>query len=260
MSGFASPDSPRPWCAAAATAMSCPIRKACKFLLKRRRNFAASCAIFAETGHSFHLHATQDSTARQLLDVIEQVHATTPLSRQRIVFAHLEDATAETLARIKRLGGGIAVQDRLVLTAERNVELWGEAKTRQAPPLRTMLDSGFPLGAGTDAFRSASYSPMLSLWWLITGKTVAGSAIRDPSQNASRAEALRLYTMGSAWMTSDEGRKGSIEVGKFADLAVLNADYLTVPPEQIRSLASLLTIVGGQIVYGAGPYAAVAAK
>jgi hypothetical protein len=225
-----------------------------------KEKFRRILRYFAETGHSFHLHATQDSTARQLLDVIEQVHATTPLSRQRIVFAHLEDATAETLARIKRLGGGIAVQDRLVLTAERNVELWGEAKTRQAPPLRTMLDSGIPLGAGTDAFRSASYSPMLSLWWLITGKTVAGSAIRDPSQNASRAEALRLYTMGSAWMTSDEGRKGSIEVGKFADLAVLNADYLNVPPEQIRSLASLLTIVGGQVVYGAGPYAAVAPK
>jgi len=98
------------------------------------------------------------------------------------------------------------------------------------------------------------------LWWLITGKTVAGSSIRDPSQNVTRAEALRMYTMGSAWMTSDEGHKGSIEVGKFADLAVLNDDYLTVPEEQIRNLASLLTIVGGRIVHGAGPYAALAAK
>jgi predicted amidohydrolase YtcJ len=195
-----------------------------------------------------------------LLDVIEQVHGTTPLSRQRIVFAHLEDATAETLARIKRLGGGIAVQDRLVLTAERNVELWGEARARRAPPLRTMLDSGIPIGAGTDGFRSANYSPMLSLWWLITGKTVAGSAIRDPSQNVTRAEALRMYTLGSAWMTSDEGRKGSIEVGKFADLAVLNDDYFTVAEEQIRNLVSLLTMVGGRIVYAAGPYAALAEK
>ncbi|MGZ8464198.1 MAG: amidohydrolase, partial [Candidatus Binatia bacterium] len=225
-----------------------------------KEKFRRILRYFAEAGHSFQVHTTQDNTARQLLDVIEQVHATTPLSRQRIVFAHLEDATAETLARIKRLGGGIAVQDRLVLTAERNIELWGEAKTRQAPPLRTMLDSGIPVGAGTDAFRSANYSPMLSLWWLITGKTVAGSAIRDPGQNVSRAEALRLYTIGSAWMTADDGRKGSIEVGKFADLAVLNDDYLTVPEEQIRNLTSLLTMVGGRIVYGAGPYAALAAK
>lgn len=225
-----------------------------------KEKFRRILRYFAEAGHSFHLHTTQDNTARQLLDVIEQVHATTPLSSQRMVFAHLEDATAETLARIKRLGGGIAVQDRLVLTAERNIELWGEAKTRQAPPLRTMLDSGIPVGAGTDGFRSGNYSPMLSLWWLSTGKTVAGSAIRDPRQNVSRAEALRLYTIGSAWMTADDGRKGSIEVGKFADLAVLNDDYLTVPEEQIRNLVSLLTMVGGRIVYGAGPYAALAAK
>ena len=228
--------------------------------VEAKDKFRRILGYLAETGQSFHLHTTQDQTARQLLDVIEQVHAATPLSRQRMVFAHLEDATAETLARIKNLGGGIAVQDRLALTAERNVELWGEAKARRAPPLRTMLDSGMPVGAGTDGFRSANYSPMLSLWWLITGKTVAGSAIRDASQNVTRAEALRMYTMGSAWMTSDEGRKGSIEVGKFADLAVLNADYLTVPEEQIRSLASLLTMVGGRIVYATGPYGALAAK
>jgi predicted amidohydrolase YtcJ len=218
--------------------------------------FRTLVGYFAETDQSFYLDTTQDDTARQLLDVIEQVHAAAPLTRQRIVFAHLEDATAETIDRIKKLGGGIAVQDRLVLTAERNVELWGEAKTRRAPPLRTMLDSGVPVGAGSDAFRSSNYSPMLSLWWLISGKTVAGSAIRDANQNVTRAEALRMYTMGSAWMTADEARKGSIEVGKFADLAVLNGDYMTVPEEQIRNLESLLTMVGGRVVYAAGPFTA----
>jgi predicted amidohydrolase YtcJ len=217
--------------------------------------FRAMLGYFAESGHSLQIHSTQDQTARQLLDVIERVHATTPFKRQSIVFAHLEDATAETIARIKNLGGGIAVQDRLALTAERNVELWGEAKARRAPPLRTMLESGIPVGAGTDAFRSGNYSPMLSLWWLISGKTVAGSAIRDPSQNVTRAEALRMYTMGSAWVIADAEPKGSIEVGKLADLAVLNADYLTLPEDQIRNLASLLTMVGGRIVYAAGPYA-----
>jgi len=222
-----------------------------------REKFRAMLSFFAESGYGFQLHTTQDQTARQLLDVIEQVHATTPFARQRIVFAHLEDATAETLARIKKLGGGIAVQDRLALTGERYFQLWGETKARRAPPLRTMLDSGIPVGAGTDAFRSSNYSPMLSLWWLITGKTVAGSVLRDPQQNVTRAEALRMYTMGSAWMTGDEGHKGSIEVGKLADLAVLNADYLTVPQEQIRNLVSLLTMVGGRVVYATGPYAAL---
>jgi len=95
---------------------------------------------------------------------------------------------------------------------------------------------------------------MLALWWLVTGKTVAGSAIRNPAENLTRVEALKIYTVGSAWSTFEEGRKGSIEVGKYADLAVLNADYFTVSEEQIRSLQSVLTVVGGRIVYAAGPF------
>ena len=174
--------------------------------------------------------------------------------------AHLEDASPETILRIVRLGGGISVQDRMVLTGERNVQLWGAARARNAPPLRTMIQSRVPLGAGTDAFRSGNYSPMLSLWWLITGKTVAGTAIRDPKQNVTREEALRMYTLGGAWLTFDEAIKGSIEVGKLADLAVLNGDYRTVPVDQIRSLESLLTVVGGRIVYAAGPFARLERK
>jgi predicted amidohydrolase YtcJ len=209
---------------------------------------------FAEAGYNFHLHTTQDNTARQMLTVIEEVNGETPFARQRIAFAHLEDATPETIARIKKLGGGVSVQDRMVLTGEHNVELWGQSKARNAPPLRTLIDSEVPLGAGTDAFRSGNYSPMLCLWWLITGKTVAGASIRDPKQNLTRAEALRMYTMGSAWFTFAEKRKGSIEAGKLADLAVLSADYLTVPEDQIRSIESLLTVVGGRVMYAAGPF------
>ena len=208
-----------------------------------------------ETGQRLHLTASHDDTARQLLDVLETVHAATPFAPQRIVFAHLEDAVPDTIARIKNLGAGIAVQDRLALIGERYAELSGLAKARNAPPLRAMIDAGVPLGAGTDGFLAANYSPMLSLWWLVTGKTVAGSAIRDKSQNITRAEALRMYTIGSASLTGDERRKGSIEVDKLADLAVLNADYLTVPEDQIRSLESLLTMVGGRIVYSARPFA-----
>jgi len=215
---------------------------------------------FAEGGYSFRQHATQDNTARQLLDVIEQVHGATPLSRQRIAFAHLEEGSAETVERIKKLGAGIAVQDRLALSGERYMELRGLEKARSAPPLRKMLDAGVPIGAGTDGFRSSNYSPMLSLWWLVTGKTVGGTAIRDKSQNVSREEALRMYTMGSAWFSADSQRKGSIEVDKLADLVVLNADYLTVSEDQIRSLESLLTMVGGRVVYSAGRFAAVGSK
>ncbi len=219
-----------------------------------KEKFRKLLRFFAEAGYNFHLHTMQDNTAQQLLTVIEEVNRETPFARQRIAFAHLEDATPETIARIKKLGGGVSVQDRMVLTGERNVEIWGQSKARNAPPLRTLIDSGVPLGAGTDAFRSGNYSPMLSLWWLITGKTVASVPIRDPKQNVTRAEALRMYTMGSAWFTFAEKRKGSIEAGKLADLAVLNADYLTVPEDQIRSIESLLTMVGGRVVYAASPF------
>jgi predicted amidohydrolase YtcJ len=219
-----------------------------------KEKFRRLIRFFAEGDYNYHLHTTQDNTARQLLDIIEAVNVELPLARRRIAFAHLEDATPETIARIKRLGGGISVQDRMVLTGELNLELWGQTKARNAPPLRLMIDSGVPLGAGTDAFRSANYSPFLSLWWLVTGKTIAGTPIRDRAQNVTREQALRMYTIGSAWFTSDERRKGSIEVGKLADLAVLSTDYMTVPEDQIRAIVSLLTMVGGRVVYADRPF------
>jgi predicted amidohydrolase YtcJ len=211
----------------------------------------------AEHGYRFQVHATQNATAMMLLDVIEEVDREISFAGRRIAFAHVEDATAETIARIQRLGGGITVQNRLAFTGERVLELWGPERARNAPPLRLQLDMGIPLGAGTDATRVAAYHPFLSLWWLITGKTVGGVAIRDPRQNITREEALRLYTMGSAWFTFDEDRKGSIEVGKLADLVVLSADYLTVPEDEIPAIESLLTLVGGRAVYAAGPFAAL---
>lgn len=208
----------------------------------------------AQSERSLRVQATHDAGARQLLDILEQVNAATPFAPRRIGFASLETATSETITRIKKLGGGISVQDRLVMTGERNAELWGLAIARQAPSLHTMLESGIPLGAGSDGFRAVNYSPMLSLWWLVTGKTMTGTALRDRNQNLTREQALRFYTVGSAWLSFDEARKGSIEVGKLADLAVLNADYMTVPDDQIRSLESFLTVVGGRVVYTAGPY------
>ena len=219
-----------------------------------KEKFRRLIRFFAESDYNFHLHTTQDNTARQLLDIIEAVNLELPLARLRIAFADLEDATPETIARIKGLGGGISVQNRMALTGERSLELWGQTKAGNAPPLRLMIDSGVPLGAGTDAFRSANYSPFLSLWWLVTGKAVAGTPIRDRAQNVTREQALRMYTIGSAWFTSDERRKGSIEVGKLADLAVLSADYMTVPEDQIRAIVSLLTMVGGRVVYADRPF------
>jgi predicted amidohydrolase YtcJ len=113
---------------------------------------------------------------------------------------------------------------------------------------------GVVVGAGTDAHRVASYNPFTALQWLLDGKTVGGTAMRGAEEIPSRLDALRFYTLGSAWFSFDDDERGSIEVGKLADLAVLSDDYMTIPVEKIGDLESVLTMVGGRIVYSAGPF------
>lgn len=206
-------------------------------------------------GDHIRVLAPGDAGVREAIALLEEVHKGPPVPYQRMGFAHLEDASAETLERIKRIGGAVTITSRLALTAERYLDRRGAEQARNAPPLRRIIESAIPAGAGSGAYESAHYSPMLSLWWLITGKTVAGSAVRGLHQNLSRADALRLHTLGAASLTASDAGKGSIEVDKLADLAVLSGDYLTVPEERIPSLESLLTIVGGRIVYAADPFA-----
>src|ERR1700751_1416789 len=89
--------------------------------------------------------------------------------------------------------------------------------------------SRLPVGAGTDATRVASYNPWVSLYWLVSGKTVGGTPLYPEANRLDRAEALRRYTAGSAWFSGEEDTKGTVEAGKLADLAVLSADYFSVP-------------------------------
>jgi hypothetical protein len=225
-----------------------------------KEKFRRVARFIAEGGYSFRLHATGGGVAQQFLDVIEEVHGVTPIARQRIAIADLDEVSPETIERVKTLGAGIIVRSRMVLDGERKVELLGSEKAPARAPLRNLLDADMALGAGSDGFRSGNYSPMLSLWGWVTGRSMAGTVLRDKSENLSREEALRMYTMGSARLGAESQRKGSIEVDKLADLAVLSADYLTVPEDQIRSLESLLTIVGGRVVYSAGRFAGAGSK
>ena len=123
-------------------------------------------------------------------------------------------------------------------------------------PFRTFLDSGIPLGAGTDATNSSPLNPWLELFFLVTGRTHTGSGgLEHPGQEISRLEALRVYTQGSAWFSKEEDELGSFEVGKLADLAVLSDNLFTVPDEQLRKMRSLLTLQGGRVVHTAGQFA-----
>ncbi len=116
------------------------------------------------------------------------------------------------------------------------------------PLYRILIDSGIHMGAGTDGALVGPMNPWLSIYYMVTGRDSGGQLINE-GQTLSRLEALRLYTINNAWFSFEEQQIGSLEVGKKADLVVLNADYLNVPEEDIRSLRSMMTMVDGKIVY-----------
>ena len=219
--------------------------------LTRWRNIVQ---MVADSGWRLQIHTTRDNSAQQLLPTLEEINTTTPFLARRWYFDHLEDVSEDTIARIKELGMGISIQDRTAFWGEDVLRVGGPEVARRAPPIQTELRLGVPLGGGTDATRTATYSPFLSLWWMVTGKTLAGTQIRGPEESPSREQALRIYTMGSAWFSFDEGNLGSIEPGKLADLIVLSDDYFTMPEDKMRDLESVLTIVNGQPVYASGEF------
>jgi predicted amidohydrolase YtcJ len=137
-------------------------------------------------------------------------------------------------------------------------ERYGREAAMQAPPIRRMVKAGIPVGAGTDGTRVASYNPWLSLYWLVAGRTLGGTELYAPEDRMDRMEALRLYTKGSAWFSGEEDKKGMIAPGMLADLSVLSEDYFSIPEEDIKGIESVLTIVGGKAVYGAGEFKALA--
>ena len=92
------------------------------------------------------------------------------------------------------------------------------------------------------------YNPFLAMQTAITRRTESGKVI-GPQQQISREEALRMFTIDAAWMSFDETRKGSIEVGKFGDLAILTGDFLATPESELNKLRAKVTIVGGKVVY-----------
>jgi hypothetical protein len=138
------------------------------------------------------------------------------------------------------------------------VARYGKEPAERTPPIRRMLEMGVPVGAGTDGTRVASYNPFVSLYWLVTGKTVGGTPLYPEANRLERMEALRLYTVGSTWFSGEAGQKGAMVPGQLADLAVLSADYFSIPEEEMKRLESVLTLVGGKVVYGAGEFARLA--
>jgi len=211
----------------------------------------------AARGLTMTVHWGSDASVDHLLTIFERVNEETPIAPLRWSIAHLNDASVPNLERMRVLGVGWTMQDAMYFGGDALLQRVGPEAASRVPPVETARQLGVVVGAGTDAHRVASYNPFTSLQWLLDGKTVSGVATRGPDERPGRMDALRFYTAGSAWFSHDEDERGSIEAGKLADLAVLSKDYLTVPVEEVGGLESLLTMVGGRIVYGAGPFEAL---
>jgi predicted amidohydrolase YtcJ len=208
----------------------------------------------AVRGYGLTFHCGTDAAADAILTVFERVDREVPIKDLRWSIAHLNDASAASLRRMKALGMGWTMQDAMYFDGEDTERRVGAQVIRRMPPVETARELGVPVGAGTDAHRVAPYNPFTALQWGLDGTTVGGKALRGPEETPSRGNALRAYTLGSAWFSHDDDKRGSLEPGKFADFAVLTRDYATIPVDQIGGLESLMTVVGGRIVYAAGPF------
>ncbi|HFJ4328687.1 amidohydrolase [Serratia liquefaciens] len=206
----------------------------------------------------FRLHATYDESISRMLNVFEKVNRDIPFNGLHWIFDHAETISERNIERVKALGGGIAVQHRMAFQGEYFAERYGKEAAKQTPPVAKMLAAELPVGLGTDATRVASYNPWTALYWLVSGRTVGGMAMYDDSAQLDRETALMLWTQGSAWFSTEQGKKGQIKVGQLADLAVLSQDYFSIPEEQIKGIESVMTVVDGKVVYAAGSFSPLA--
>lgn len=214
--------------------------------------------VLAQHRWPWRLHATYDETITRALDVFEKVNQDIPFDGLHWFFDHAETISDRNIDRIAALGGGIAVQHRMTYQGEYFVERYGAKAAENTPPIARMLKAGVPVGAGTDATRVASYNPWVSLSWLVTGKTLGGLQLQPRQNCLDRHEALALWTSANTWFSSEENKKGQIKVGQYADLAVLSSDYFAVPEGDIQDIESVLTVLGGKVVHGAGDFSDLA--
>jgi len=215
----------------------------------------AGARLLLANGWGFRLHATYDETIRADLDVFERIAADGAWPEgTRWLFDHAETVSPHSLDRILALGGAVGVQHRMHYQGAAFLARYGPQMTAVAPPMSEMRRRGILVGAGTDAPRVSSYNPWVSLSWLVTGRTIGGAQLYPEENRVSREDALNMYTTAGAEFSGEAEAKGTISVGKYADLAILSADFLSVNDQKIADIESLLTVVGGNIVHSAGDY------
>jgi predicted amidohydrolase YtcJ len=204
----------------------------------------------AKAGLPLHVHANLTNTIDGFLDQIEQIHKEYPVKNLRWTLAHVNQLNASHLERMKNLGMYAAVHPWAVINGGINQAVFGDAAYDMAQ-LRTIQNSGVMWGFGSDGSRANQIQPFTTLSWAVTGKMVGGTKALRETQTISREDALIAHTRRNALFLFQEDNLGSIQPGKLADLVVLDRDYLTVPADQIKDIKSVMTVVGGRIVYDA---------
>jgi predicted amidohydrolase YtcJ len=216
--------------------------------------------ILVSNNWGFRLHASYGETIDHFLDIFEKlaVEGMFP-NANRWFFDHAETVSQQALERISTLGGAISVQNRTMFQSQPFRDRYGQVAAGEAPPIRAMLEAGLTVAAGSDATRAASYNPWLSLSWLVTGKDISGRQVRTPGNLIDRATALSMYTIAGAQLSGEADLKGSLAVDKYADFAVLSADYFDVDEADISRIESVLTVVGGRVVWSSAEFEGIAA-
>ncbi|ANH70735.1 exoenzymes regulatory protein AepA precursor [Mitsuaria sp. 7] len=202
----------------------------------------------------FREHISYDENITPFLDALETLNRKTPLDGLRWSLEHAETISPANIARVKALGGGVALDTKMALHGDAFIKTHGRDKALMTPRLRELVDSGIPLAMTTDAFRAASFNPWIGISWMVSGKSVSGTEVLARNNRLTRAEALGLFTRKAAWFMHADAEAGVIAPGCLADFVLLDKDYFTVAEAQIPSISSVLTVMDGRVVYGAQEY------
>jgi predicted amidohydrolase YtcJ len=205
----------------------------------------------------FRMHISYNENISPFLDALEKMNEEVPLDGLRWSLEHAETISLENIVRVKKLGGGIALDTKMALHGDGFIKTHGREKALKTPRLRQLVESGISLAMTTDAFRAATFNPWVGISWMVSGKSVSGSEVLAEDNRLSRAEALKLFTSGPAWFMNAEAEMGMIAPGHLADFVLLDRDYFTVPEEQIKNISSVLTVMDGRVVFGAQDYNAL---
>jgi predicted amidohydrolase YtcJ len=224
---------------------------------KMRRLVAQDLPKLVQRRIPFRMHISYDENITPFLDALEELNEKMPLNGLRWSIEHAETISPANIARVKALGGGIALDIKMALHGDGFIRTHGREKALQTPRLRQLVDSGIPLAMTTDAFRAATFNPWVGINWMVSGKSVSGSEVLAADNRLTRAEALSLFTRTPAWFMNAESEMGMIAPGYLADFALLDRDYFAVPESQIALIASVLTVMDGRIVFGAQDYSAL---